>query len=92
MRRALLVAAFGLVTLGCSWMSEPCPCGRSFERDPWDEGATLSVGPNHAIGVHCLCRCGGEGEAIREDPSATCERFETACTLPSGERSTYVCE
>lgn len=71
-------------------MTEPCPCGRSFERDPWTEAPSV-FGSDHAIGVHCICRC-GDDEPVLEDPSVQCELYEGTCRDSSGERAEYVCD
>ena len=87
--RALLIATLALATAGCTWLAEPCPCGRSFERDPWTDEPAL-LGTDHSIGVHCVCQC-GEDERVLEDPSAQCERYERACTTAAGESALYTC-
>ncbi len=87
--RRLAYLAFLAALAGCGWMSEPCPCGRSFERDPWSE-EPFALGANHAVGVHCICRC-GDGEPVLEDPSASCELYERPCVDAEGVRTTYVC-
>lgn len=89
MRALLLTTSLALMAVGCTWLSEPCPCGRTFERDPWtDEPAAL--GADHAIGVHCICQCGDDPPAL-EDPSVRCERYERGCTTEEGQRASYTC-
>jgi len=70
-------------------MSEPCPCGRSFERDPWTEESS-PVGPNHAVSVHCICRCGDDAPVL-EDPSVQCELYEGSCVDTDGRSNAYTC-
>jgi hypothetical protein len=89
--RLALAALASVLLSSCALLDAPCGCGRSFERDPWNEDAVLSIGPEHAVGVHCICRCGGTGERVLEAPSATCERYETECRLSSGETARWIC-
>ncbi len=91
-RPALAALLASVLLTSCSLLDAPCGCGQSFERDAWDEGALLSIGPEHSVGVHCICRCGGVGERVLEAPSTTCERYETGCRLPSGETTTWICQ
>lgn len=89
--RLALVAALGLAAVGACALSETCPCGQTFEEDPFDPGASFYVGPDHQESDHCFCRC-GDGPAERLPPSRTCEAYETACQRPDGAVTRFACE
>lgn len=91
--RRVVVAALAL-TLGWSAcaLEARCPCGQSFDRDPLDPEATLSVPADHSPGDHCWCRCGEDGEPERMSPANDCRGFERECARPDGAPDVYVCE
>ncbi|HJL39366.1 MAG TPA: hypothetical protein RMG95_26970 [Polyangiaceae bacterium LLY-WYZ-15_(1-7)] len=86
MRVALLALALGLT--GC-FGSGDCPCGRSWEGD--EREGLLSVGADHAPSVHCICRCGEDGDEILEPPATSCARYEGECRGPGGVPAEYTC-
>jgi len=64
-------------------MSQTCPCGEQFNRDPLDPDADFFLGANHELGDHCFCRC-GDGPEQRMPPSLTCEGYEGPCERSDG--------
>jgi hypothetical protein len=89
-RAYLMIAALGAVS-ACLMAGTPCPCGQSFDRDPFGSGEGFYVGPEHDASAHCYCRC-GDGPRERLAPSETCEAYEGSCISRSGQTERYVCE
>ena len=72
-------------------LSTSCPCGESFERDPFDPESQFYVGSEHSVSDHCLCRCGPEGDEERMPPSNSCEGYEVECRSGDGAIAVYQC-
>ena len=85
MKLLLLVAAFA----ACA-ASQRCPCGETFDRDPFDPDSGFSIDGDHDASAHCYCRCGDVPEE-RFPPSQTCSGFEGSCELPNGSLAQRTC-
>jgi hypothetical protein len=68
-----------------------CPCGQTFDHDPFGSDEGFYVGAEHDESVHCFCRC-GDGPPDRLPPSATCEAYEGPCEDRNGEPAEYTCD
>lgn len=90
MLRLLVVAVISTIVAACLVAGTGCPCGESFERDPFGS-ADLAIGPDHDESVHCFCRCGGDPRE-RFAPSETCDAYEGPCRMRNGEIAQYTCE
>lgn len=69
----------------------PCPCGQTFDHDPFGSDDAYYVGADHAESVHCFCQC-GDGPLDRLPPSQTCEAYEGTCHDRNGKPAEYTCE
>lgn len=86
----VMLATAGALTVSCMMGGTPCPCGQTFDQDPFGSGG-LFIGPEHDESVHCFCRC-GDGPRERLAPSETCEAYEGSCETRDGALARYVCE
>jgi hypothetical protein len=86
-----MLAALGALAVSCMMSGAPCPCGQTFEQDPFGSDDPFYVGPEHDEEAHCFCRC-GDGPRERLAPSDTCEGYESPCETRNGEIARYSCE
>ena len=89
-RLAIALVVLTAVVASCV-MATRCPCGQSYDRDPFGAGSGFYVGPEHDEGVHCFCRC-GDGPRQRLAPSETCEAYEGPCETEGGAIARLACE
>ncbi|MDQ3370006.1 MAG: hypothetical protein M3680_31695 [Myxococcota bacterium] len=87
--RAALTALLLAIPIACV-MSNTCPCGEEFDRDPLDPEADFFVGTNHEVTDHCFCRC-GDGPEERLPPSQTCSGYEGPCEGSDGAIELLTC-
>ncbi|HPH66963.1 MAG TPA: hypothetical protein PLF40_14515 [Kofleriaceae bacterium] len=85
---ALLIGLGAIVA--CS-MSQSCPCGQAYTRDPLNPNATLNISASHDTEEHCWCRC-GNGPALRMPPSLTCEGYEGPCEAADKSIAQLTCQ
>jgi hypothetical protein len=90
-RVVVMLAVLGALAVSCMMAVAPCPCGQSFDRDPFGSDDGFFIGAEHDESVHCFCRC-GDGPRERLAPSMTCEAYEGPCEARNGEIARYVCE
>lgn len=88
--RAALTAFLIALPIACV-MSQTCPCGETFDRDPLDPEADFFVGTDHEVSDHCFCRC-GDGPEVRMPPSETCAGYEGPCERPDGAIDRLTCD
>jgi hypothetical protein len=90
-RSAAIIITLAGALASCLMSAARCPCGQSYDGDPFNPNANTKIGADHEESVHCFCRCADDPKE-RLPPSDACDAYEGPCQTSAGAIARYVCE